>query len=878
MPITISMFLGTSLKKTSLYLAIFGLLAVLVVGYQNCAPTLKAGSDSEGSSNVGPIITDILYEQISSGDGHDCVLSSDGSVKCWGNNNSGQLGNGTLNSSSVPVAVRNLGGIVEISSGGSSTCALDANGNPKCWGTLNSSSSPMAVQGLTGLKQISLGSSHACAITSQDTVVCWGNNNFGQLGNGTLSSSSSPVTVQNLAGVIQIVAGASHTCALTSQGGVKCWGSNYSGQLGNGTFSSSSSAVTVQNISGIKQIIAGSSHTCAITTQNAVTCWGYNGDGELGNGLLQNSNIPVTVQGATGITQIVAGTSHTCGLTTQDTVTCWGYNGSGQLAAPGLSDVQQISAGNAHTCALTSQGTISCWGQFVSVAPSVPSGCAFGISSPTYTNGVPIPANTVSCSSGSTPTLFSLAGTLPPGLSFNSSTGTISGTPSTVRTATSYSVTPSNSAGTGPTFTVTITVASGVTVPSGCSYSSVSPIYTRGTAIPANTVSCSGGSAPTGFSLTGTLPTGLSFNSSTGTISGTPTVLRTATTYSVTASNSAGNSTAFTLTMTVRDIPPSACSYTTATASYTVNTPITQNAITCSGGPVVSYSVGPALPAGLSLNTTTGAITGTPTTATSAVNYTVTATNTGGNTTAVVTITVAAGVTVPTGCSYSVAPAFYRVGVTITPNTVSCTGGSAPTAFSIDKTLTTGLLFNTSTGTISGTPQYPPPATDYFVTPSNSAGNGPTFSVRLNIGPALTPTPTPTPVPTPTPTPAPTISNVSATSTATTVTFQFNYTGSPTAYNIYLDTDLNTATGFSRGGIGADYLIQEGSTYRNVYVYSGIDGAWGWTDLNLVTITNSGGFYTATTNRSDIGSPPSVDVVVEISPTRSAIYRYTFPP
>ncbi len=730
-----------SLKKVSTYLAICGLLTSLVVGYQNCAPTLKAGSDSGSSSPVIPTITDNLFTQISSGDGHDCVLSSDGNVKCWGNNNFGQLGNGTLNSSSIPIAARNLSGIVEISSSGSSNCALNINGNVLCWGALNNSSLPVAVQGLAGARQIAVSGPHACAITSQNTVACWGDNSSGQLGNGTFNNSNSPVAVQNLTAVMQITVGASHTCALTSQGTVKCWGSNYSGQLGNGTFSGSSVPVSTQNLLGIKQIIAGSSHTCAITSQDTVMCWGYNGDMELGNGSVQNSNVPVTVQSATGITQIAAGTSHACALTSQNTVTCWGRNANGQLAAPGLSNVQQISAGSAHTCALTSQGTISCWGQFITIAPSVPSNCAYGTSSPTYTTGVNITPNTVSCSGGSAPTTFSLLGILPAGLSFNSATGTISGTPTAAKATTSYSVTPSNSAGTGATFTVTIDVVSGVTVPTGCSYNSPSPIYTKGTAIPANTVSCTGGTTPTAYSLVGTLPTGLSFNNTTGVISGTPTAIRTATAYSVTPSNSAGSGAAFIVTITVNDIAPSACSYNTPTASYTVNTAITQNPITCSGGPVVSYSVSPTLPSGLSLNTTTGTITGTPTVATSATNYTVTATNTGGSSAAIVNITVGTGVTVPSGCTYSVTPVFYTVGVPITPNTVSCSSGSAPTAFSIDMTLTIGLSFDTATGTISGTPEYPPPAITYTVTPSNSAGDGPAFTVRINIRPGPTPPP-----------------------------------------------------------------------------------------------------------------------------------------
>ncbi len=125
----------------------------------------------------------------------------------------------------------------------------------------------------------------------------------------------------------------------------------------------------------------------------------------------------------------------------------------------------------------------------------------------------------------------------------------------------------------------------------------------------------------------------------TGIISGTPTAVTALASYTVTASNSAGSTTA-TLTITVNDQPPSALNYTPGSAIYTKGTQIAPNLPTSSGGAVISYSVSPALPAGLSLSPGTGIISGAPTAVTAAASYTVTASNTGGSATATLSITV----------------------------------------------------------------------------------------------------------------------------------------------------------------------------------------------------------------------------------------------
>ncbi|MDE0882956.1 MAG: DUF4215 domain-containing protein, partial [Myxococcota bacterium] len=199
-----------------------------------------------------------------------CLLRS-GGVWCMGNNNNGNLGNGSVESSLVPALIPDLNGFNSITA-------------------------------------LSAGESHVCALKSDGTVFCWGRNANGQLGDSSTSQRNRPVQVSGLTGVLQIITGAHHSCALLFRGRLVCWGYNDNGALGTGNTNSSNRPVAVSNLTGAVEASAGA-HTCARVVTGEVYCWGFNGHGAVGDGSSgQNNEVrssPRRVQGLTDVAAIV---------------------------------------------------------------------------------------------------------------------------------------------------------------------------------------------------------------------------------------------------------------------------------------------------------------------------------------------------------------------------------------------------------------------------------------------------------------------------------------------------------------------------------------------------------------------------------------------
>jgi alpha-tubulin suppressor-like RCC1 family protein/uncharacterized protein YjdB len=357
--------------------------AGLATGIAAGTTTITAQSGSiVGSATLD--VTPPIAISLDSGGSHTCVILSDKTVKCWGDNTYFELGTASVLTSNTPISVGGVGSATAIAAGGDSV------------------DGPSSAQ--------------TCAVVADGTLQCWGDGVYGQLGNADFAGSSSPVQVCDigegtfpcpnfLSGVISVTAGGRHTCALGSNGLAECWGDNFFGEMGIGTGGSVTNFpyplgvcadASCDNIfTNVVDLSAGLIHTCAVRSDTSVWCWGDNTDDQLGTGSSGGtSDFPVQVCGAfgigpcpqflTGAVSVSAHHDHSCVVTSSGGVRCWGLgNGGGlgdgttnssayatQVCAPGqtapcstfFTGAAAVSSGFYFSCALKTDGTVWCWG------------------------------------------------------------------------------------------------------------------------------------------------------------------------------------------------------------------------------------------------------------------------------------------------------------------------------------------------------------------------------------------------------------------------------------------------------------------------------------------------------------------------------------
>ena len=331
--------------------------------------------------------------KIATGTMHACAITSAGGVKCWGNNNWGQLGDGTFDTSVHYGAVDVFGlssGVVDIAAGDTYTCAVMVSGTVKCWGLTGGLGAtdfgkhlvPIDIPGLSNAVAVAAGGS-TCVLLASGAVRCWG-----ELGDDNFNTiyAYSPTDMPTLTSVKQLAGGGIWvTCAVTTAGAAKCWGFNNGGDLGDGTQAPRALPVDVVGLSSaVSRIAVNQGEACVVMNDGHAKCWGGSGFGQLGNPAFGYSFTPVDVTVLADKVSVMApGVWSTCALTVAGSVKCWGDNSDGQLgqgfkgsanATPstvvGLeSGVVDVHSGHRYSCALTSGGKVVCWGLDIGASP-----------------------------------------------------------------------------------------------------------------------------------------------------------------------------------------------------------------------------------------------------------------------------------------------------------------------------------------------------------------------------------------------------------------------------------------------------------------------------------------------------------------------------
>ncbi|MFI7125809.1 RCC1 domain-containing protein [Nonomuraea sp. NPDC050153] len=301
--------------------------------------------DQKVPVNVGQ--QDAGFTEVAGSLTHSLAIAADGSVWAWGENNNGQLGDGTYTDTNVPVKVQNLNGVVEVAAGLGFSLARTSTGNILAWGDNTfgqlglgwfggSAPTPQPLHGQRDITHIEAGWFHSMALRNFSTVLVWGSNSRGQLGDGTDISKASPTELTGLGGEsgppFDIAAGFYHSLAVRGDGTLLAWGANNFGQLGNGTTAvtpSFSPVPVIGSYGPVKALAAGCTQSYLVDGSGRVWAWGDNSQAQVaftGSVVTQPQIIP----NLSGVQDVAAGCAFGLALTGGGGAYGWGKYESGQ--------------------------------------------------------------------------------------------------------------------------------------------------------------------------------------------------------------------------------------------------------------------------------------------------------------------------------------------------------------------------------------------------------------------------------------------------------------------------------------------------------------------------------------------------------------------
>ena len=284
------------------------------------------------------------WASVTAGGSHSCAVKTTGALFCWGDDGSGQLGNGAPGTQQSPMQ--------------ESTAA-------------------------TNWASVAAGFDFTCAVKTTGTLWCWGADGSGQLGNGASGMQQSPMQELTAAtNWASVEVGDYSTCARKTTGALFCWGSNNSGEVGNNVIGGVQQTPVQESTTATNwaSVTAGVSFACARKTNGTLWCWGSDAGGKLGNGQTTVSNLLRPAQESTLATNwafLSTGHAYGCAIKPDGTLWCWGADGNGQLGNGAATTTQDtpvqeltaatnwasVSAGNTHTCAIKTTGTLLVLGQ-----------------------------------------------------------------------------------------------------------------------------------------------------------------------------------------------------------------------------------------------------------------------------------------------------------------------------------------------------------------------------------------------------------------------------------------------------------------------------------------------------------------------------------